>query len=94
MCRDDMCDVMECLHLQVLSRWEKYTSQIDEYTVEQVASKFPFLTFFENAPQPLFKGESKMVDRDIAEGCFRHIKRVFAQLDVSTSGFLLLYTYL
>jgi len=67
---------------QVLSRWEKYAGGYDTYSLEQVSSEFPFHPFFQDAPQPLFKGKSKESDWEIAEGCFRHIRRIFTQLDV------------
>lgn len=72
------------LNLQVISRWEKYTSRRDEYSVGEIASEFPFTKFFENAPQPVFKGQTKEEDWEVAEGCFRHISRIFTQLDVSS----------
>ena len=31
--------------------------------------------------QPLFKGKSYEEDREIAEGCHRHIKKIFTELD-------------
>lgn len=65
-----------------MSRWEKYISGKEGYSAEQVAGEFPFSKYFESAPQPLFTGE-KEKDWEIAEGCYRHIKRIFAQLDVS-----------
>ena len=74
---------------QVLSRWEKYTAQVDEYSIDDISTQFPFHKYFENAPQPLFKGKTKEDDWEIAEGCFRHIKRIFAQLDVSDGSFTL-----
>ena len=43
---------------------------------------FPFNKFFENAPQPLFKGQTYEEDLEIAEGCFRHIKKIFTQIEV------------
>lgn len=53
-----------------------------EVGVELVASLFPFPKYFHNAPQPLFHGHSYEEDMDIAEGCFRHIKKIFTQLEV------------
>lgn len=50
--------------------------------MKTVRELFPFTKFFETAPQPLFKGKSYEEDLDIAEGCFRHIKRIFTQLEV------------
>lgn len=51
--------------------------------MEKIKEYFPFNKFFENAPQPLFKGRTYEEDFEIAEGCYRHIKRIFTQLDVS-----------
>ncbi len=31
--------------------------------------------------QPVFKGQSYEQDMDIAEGCYRHIKKIFQQLE-------------
>ena len=50
--------------------------------MEEIGTEFPFTKFFENAPQPVFKGRSKEEDWEIAEGCFSHINRIFTQLDV------------
>ena len=46
-----------------------------------VKEHFPFTKFFENAPQPVFKGRTYAEEMDIAEGCFRHIKSIFKQLE-------------
>lgn len=50
--------------------------------VRTVAELFPFHKYFSNAPQPVFKGQSYEEDMDIAEGCYRHIKKIFTQLEV------------
>ena len=50
--------------------------------VKQLKQLFPFTKFFDNAPQPLFHGESYAQDMDIADGCFRHIRKIFTQLEV------------
>lgn len=50
--------------------------------VRTVAELFPFHKYFSNAPQPVFKGLSYEEDMDIAEGCYRHIKKIFTQLEV------------
>lgn len=52
--------------------------------MKKVKDEFPFTKFFENAPQPIFKERSYEEDMDMAEGCFRHIKKIFTELDVST----------
>ena len=57
---------------------------IQKGDMKKVKDEFPFTKFFENAPQPLYKERSYEEDMDIAEGCFRHIKKIFTELDVST----------
>ncbi|XP_071117060.1 RNA helicase aquarius-like [Haliotis cracherodii] len=71
---------------QVLARWEEFLSKLratkdKEQNVKVINEIFPFSKFFDNAPQPLFKRRSYAEDLDIAEGCFRHIKKIFTQLE-------------
>ncbi|XP_054758837.2 RNA helicase aquarius-like [Lytechinus pictus] len=71
---------------QVVARWEKFLSKVKpkggkEVGVEDIVTHFPFHKFFENAPQPVFKGETYAQGMDIAEGCYRHIKKIFQQLE-------------
>ena len=47
---------------------------------ECISVHFPFSKFFNDAPQPLFKGEHGP-DMAKAEACWRHIRDVFTQLD-------------
>ena len=54
--------------------------------VKQVKQLFPFTKFFDNAPQPLFLEESYEQDMDIADGCFRHIRKIFTQLEVTAAS--------
>lgn len=56
--------------------------RFQEKTVDIIKDEFPFTKYFENAPQPIFKGRSYAEDMDMAEGCFRHIKKIFTQLEV------------
>lgn len=70
-----------------MSRWEEYISKVKVKggklpDVAEVSSFFPFHQYFANAPQPIFKGKSYDEDTEIAEGCFRHIKKIFTQLEV------------
>jgi len=37
--------------------------------------------FFADAPGGLFKGESYVEDLERARGCFRHLKRIFQELE-------------
>lgn len=78
------------LFQQVISRWEEYMSKVGpkqgkKVEVQAVADLFPFCKYFSNAPQPVFKGRSYEEDMDIAEGCYRHIKKIFTQLEVRMS---------
>uniref|UniRef100_A0A8C6Z0D4 RNA helicase aquarius n=1 Tax=Nothoprocta perdicaria TaxID=30464 RepID=A0A8C6Z0D4_NOTPE len=71
---------------QVMSRWEEYISKVKvrggkQPDVADVSRFFPFHQYFANAPQPIFKGKSYEEDMEIAEGCFRHLKKIFAQLE-------------
>ena len=66
----------------IISRWELFMSQLTESSSsEDVQSKFPFKKFFEDAPQPLFKGKSFQDDLETAKGCYRYIKKIFTQLE-------------
>lgn len=69
-----------------MSRWEEYMSRVKNTgsaspDAAEVATFFPFHEYFANAPQPIFKGRSYEEDMEIAEGCFRHIKKIFTQLE-------------
>ncbi|KAM4833252.1 RNA helicase aquarius isoform X2 [Urocitellus parryii] len=71
---------------QVMSRWEEYISKVKNKgstlpDVMEISTFFPFHEYFANAPQPIFKGRSYEEDMEIAEGCFRHIKKIFTQLE-------------
>ncbi|XP_060606233.1 RNA helicase aquarius-like [Ruditapes philippinarum] len=69
---------------QVLARWEEFQAKIrklKEKTTDKIREFFPFTEFFKNAPQPLFKGRNYTEDMDIAEGCFKHVKKMFTQLE-------------
>lgn len=70
----------------ILARWEEYLARVRRTsnsgaTVEDVSSHFPFKTFFDDAPAPIFKGQSYTEDMDIADGCWRYIRRIFSQLE-------------
>ncbi|GBL77335.1 RNA helicase aquarius [Araneus ventricosus] len=70
----------------VLARWEEFLSKVKPgknkaVSKEKVAECFPFTKFFDNAPQPLFRGTNYEEDMEKAEGCFRYIKKIFSQLE-------------
>ncbi|KAG0210795.1 hypothetical protein BGX31_001827 [Mortierella sp. GBA43] len=63
-----------------------------EQTVDLVKEQFPFCMFFSNAPKPLFEDCTTFDEAlDMAQGCFRHLSKLFAQLEV-VSAFELLRT--
>ncbi|XP_017768552.1 PREDICTED: intron-binding protein aquarius isoform X2 [Nicrophorus vespilloides] len=73
---------------QILSRWEQYQSVVrpkgvdpGDVSLQRISEDFPFSKFFENAPQPLFKGASVAEDLDIADSCFRYIQHIFNELE-------------
>jgi len=72
--------------LHILARWEEYLARVKSdknglTPVEDVARFFPFSKFFEGAPQPIFKGRSFTEDTEIADGCWRYIRKIFSQLE-------------
>lgn len=67
---------------------------LQEKTADIIKDEFPFTKYFENAPQPIFKGRSYAEDMDMAEGCFRHIRKIFTQLEVRNIVWKLLSYYL
>ncbi|KAJ2990004.1 hypothetical protein NUW58_g3172 [Xylaria curta] len=64
--------------------WKKFTEIIndDSSSAANIIQAFPFHNFFSDAPKPLFSSED---DRptvvDIAEGCYRHISKMFSELE-------------
>lgn len=66
---------------------------LQEKTADIIRDEFPFTKYFENAPQPIFKGRSYAEDMDMAEGCFRHIKKIFTQLEVRNIVWILFSLY-
>ncbi|KAJ3103753.1 hypothetical protein HDU97_009849 [Phlyctochytrium planicorne] len=69
----------------VKSLWEPY---LRDFLIDKkvdpayAASKFPFLGFFYDAPQPLFPPSATLEDvRRIAHGCYGHIREIFEKLD-------------
>jgi len=77
----------------VIPIWEKYEHQLQDSTsMEEIHAAFPFHLFFSNAPAPLFSGCSTAEEAlEVARGCFRHLKKLFEQLE-EVSAFELLRT--
>jgi intron-binding protein aquarius len=71
--------------LHVFSRWEKFTSAVKTQKSTNsngcVAELFPFKDFFSDAPNALFTGEDFSADWQRAEGCFRHLRTMFQELE-------------
>ena len=66
----------------IFSRWEEFMSRVSGHQdAAIVSSSFPFMKFFNDAPQPLFTDGSFDHNLEIAKGCYRHIKKIFTQLD-------------
>ncbi|CAK7563699.1 MAG: hypothetical protein SEPTF4163_001574 [Sporothrix epigloea] len=64
--------------------WAKFNEVAvysDGCTAEDIVQAFPFQSYFADAPQPLFPADA---DRDtvldIANGCYRHISKIFSEL--------------
>ncbi|KAH3763383.1 intron-binding protein aquarius [Pelomyxa schiedti] len=80
--------------LNVLSRWEKFLAVVQrlQSVPTAVRDQFPFMNFFSTAPQPLFVGVYEK-DMETAQGCFRHLKRLFAEIEECRAFELLRSTF-
>lgn len=64
--------------------WTKYWDFVrnPETSTEQIMEAFPFYQYFSNAPQPIFSaGASKEEVTDVVQGCYRHIEKIFTELE-------------
>lgn len=64
--------------------WTRYWDMVQsgESEVQEIIREFPFHSYFSNAPQPLFPAEAtKEKIRDIATGCYRHVEKIFSELE-------------
>ncbi|OBZ82904.1 Intron-binding protein aquarius [Choanephora cucurbitarum] len=70
-------------HVHVLPRWEAFLAQIDtDKSVEQIRDLFPFAQYFANVPQPIFTDTMTPEEAiESSQGCFRHLKAIFAELE-------------
>lgn len=65
----------------VQTHWERYI-QSHTATADEIRSYFPFAYFFSNAPHPVFNGDMDREEAlDAAQGCFRHLERMFEELE-------------
>ncbi|KAK9451872.1 uncharacterized protein V1518DRAFT_389862 [Limtongia smithiae] len=81
----DSCEKADAFYrIVVQALWRRFQESVADATaVEDIASAFPFSKYFENAPQPLFNAETHTLAeaREIAEGCFRHVRNIFSELE-------------
>lgn len=64
--------------------WKRYCDNMEssDITAEQAIEQFPFHIYFSNAPQPLFApGSTIEAVRETARGCYRHIDKIFSELE-------------
>ncbi|KAJ0987357.1 hypothetical protein J5N97_005713 [Dioscorea zingiberensis] len=69
--------------LHVYSRWEQFLAACAQNQDKPtfVKDRFPFKEFFSNTPQPVITGQSFEKDMRAAKGCFRHLSRMFQELE-------------
>jgi intron-binding protein aquarius len=63
--------------------WTRFqeVSNSPEATSDTIIEAFPFHNYFANAPQPLFSQDAdKATVLDIANGCYHHVSKIFAEL--------------
>ncbi|KAL4869358.1 hypothetical protein BDV12DRAFT_185244 [Aspergillus spectabilis] len=64
--------------------WAKYWDFVrgENVSTEDIIAAFPFHEYFSNAPQPVFDpSAAKETTIDAAEGCQRHIGKIFSELE-------------
>ncbi|KAB8258874.1 P-loop containing nucleoside triphosphate hydrolase protein [Aspergillus pseudonomiae] len=64
--------------------WAKFWDQArtENISIEEIIAAFPFHAYFSNAPQPVFDPSGpKEAVLDVAEGCQRHIDKIFFELE-------------
>ena len=62
--------------------WKQYLEKVaDAENTTEIVDHFPFHEFFYNAPQPLFpEGCTREQALDVVTGCYRHIEKIFIEL--------------
>ncbi|GAB5588385.1 hypothetical protein Unana1_03285 [Umbelopsis nana] len=70
-------------NIHVLPIWTSYVASAREAgSAKALQQNFPFVAFFATAPQPLFTAEMSFDDSlSVAEGCFRHLEKIFTELE-------------
>ncbi|KAH7056430.1 aquarius, isoform CRA_c [Linnemannia elongata] len=78
----------------VVPKWKEFERKVaaNGESLELITTSFPFSGFFINAPVPLFSDcATAEAALDAAQGCFRHLSKLFEQLE-EVSAFELLRT--
>ncbi|KAK3906483.1 hypothetical protein C8A05DRAFT_40677 [Staphylotrichum tortipilum] len=63
--------------------WVRFEAHIqaDDVGPKEIVQAFPFKGYFTDAPQPLFPADAdRETVLDIANGCYRHISKIFSEL--------------
>ncbi|KAH8154238.1 uncharacterized protein LAJ45_02006 [Morchella importuna] len=81
----DSCETAGYFNLvYILPAWEKFQEDIssDDITSERIYEAFPFHSYFSNAPEKMFPDNATAEEMiEIAEGGYRHISRLFSELE-------------
>lgn len=79
------CETADYFNLvYVKPAWTQYWDNVQspDSSVEQIIAEFPFKQYFSNAPQPLFPPDASREEIvDIVQGCYRHVEKIFAELE-------------
>jgi intron-binding protein aquarius len=79
------CETADYFNLvYVKPAWTQYWDQVSspDSSAQQIVAEFPFRQYFANAPQPLFPpGAEREQVIDIAQGCYRHVEKIFTELE-------------
>lgn len=81
----DSCETAGYFNLvYILPAWAKFQEACssDEITSESILAVFPFHNYFSNAPIPMFpEGTTTEEIIEIAKGGYRHIAKLFSELE-------------
>lgn len=69
-------------HSHVRTLWEPYIRYAETADVNGIRHYFPFAYFFSNAPHPVFNDNMNAEEAlEAAKGCFRHLEKMFDELE-------------
>lgn len=79
------CETADYFNLvYVKPAWTQYWDNVQspDTSVDQIITSFPFKQYFADAPQPLFPPNASREEIvDIVQGCYRHVEKIFAELE-------------